>query len=338
MSARPLAIGAAAIAAWLLGTGFACAETTAAPPQPVAERIAEGVWLIPGGILPKRQPDGNTILFGAGRARFVVMDTGRHAWHRAAILDFVRARHGTIIAIVNSHWHLDHVSGNPELKRAFPDARVYASRAIDSALTGFLARSVESSRQYLEPGKLPPETQEDIRNDIATIENGAKLRPDVPVDGSLSISFGRRVLRLNLARDAATAGDVWVYDAATRTAVVGDLVTLPAPFLDTACPEGWRRALAQIAASPFIALVPGHGARMDRGQFATYRAAFEALLDCAGSARSKTECAEAWTQSVTPLLGPDPGERRRSQAMTEYYVEEVLRANGGKSAYCGHGG
>jgi len=25
--------------------------------------------------------------------------------------------------------------------------------------------------------------------------------------------------------------------------IAGDLVTLPVPFLDTACPNGWRKAL-----------------------------------------------------------------------------------------------
>jgi hypothetical protein len=116
---------------------------------------------------------------------------------------------------------------------------------------------------------------------------------------------------------------------------VGDLVTLPAPFLDTACPRGWSAALGQVWATPFTTLVPGHGPVMDRPRFALYRRAFDALLDCAASPATKAECAAAWTDSVKPLLGPDPVDARRAQGMTEYYVSEVLRANGGKSAYCG---
>ena len=312
---------------------------TAAPAQagdvapPAARAVATGVWLIPGGIRPGREPDGNTVVFDASPG-LVVMDTGRHVWHRQAILDFARSRKQDVVAIVNSHWHLDHVSGNPDLKRAYPGARVYASRAIDDALSGFLAKSVVDSRQYLAAGNVPPETAEDVRGDIATIENGAALRPDVPLDASRTVRFGTRTLRLNLAPNAATAGDVWVYDAASGVAAVGDLVTLPAAFLDTACPDGWRTALAQIWSTPFTLAIPGHGAPMTRDQFASYRGAFDALIACARSDATKTACAANWVHDVEPLLGPDPLDRKRAQGMTEYYVGDVLRANGGRSASC----
>jgi glyoxylase-like metal-dependent hydrolase (beta-lactamase superfamily II) len=300
---------------------------------PVAQVVAQGVWLIPGGIRPKRQPDGNTVVFDAAPG-LVVMDTGRHVWHRQAILDFARARNQPIVGIVNSHWHLDHVSGNPDLKRAYPGARVYASRAINEALTGFLAKSVVDSRAYLASGNPPPETAEDIRNDIATIEQGAALRPDVPVDASRSVTFGSRTLQLNLSPNSATAGDIWVYDRTSGVAAVGDLVTLPAAFLDTACPAGWQTALDQIWATPFTIAIPGHGPPMNRDQFAAYRTAFNSLIACARSDRAQSACAADWVQAVKPLLGSNPVEPRRAQAMTEYYVGDVLRANGGKSAGC----
>jgi glyoxylase-like metal-dependent hydrolase (beta-lactamase superfamily II) len=309
------------------------AEPLPAPPPPQAQLVAPGVWLIPGGILPRRQPDGNTVVFAAPRG-LVVMDTGRHPWHARAILDFAQARHAPIAAIVNSHWHLDHVSGNPALKRAWPGARVYASRAIDAALSGFLARSAAEAQPYLDSGKLPPETAEDIRGDMATIRDGQALRPDVPIEASGLRDLGGRRLQVNLAPHAATAGDVWIYDPRTRVAAVGDLVTLPAPFLDTACPRGWSAALGQVWATPFKTLVPGHGPVMDRPGFALYRRAFDALLDCAASPASRAECAAAWTEAVKPLLGPDPVDARRAQGMTVDYVSGVLRAQGGKSAYC----
>ena len=116
------------------------------PPQP--QSIVPGVTLIPGGIRPNRQPDGNTVIFDAP-AGLIVMDTGRHTWHRQAILDFAKARGKPIAAIINSHWHLDHVSGNPGLRTAYPGLRVYASSAIDAALTGFLAKSAADAKPYL---------------------------------------------------------------------------------------------------------------------------------------------------------------------------------------------
>jgi glyoxylase-like metal-dependent hydrolase (beta-lactamase superfamily II) len=320
----------------LAGLILAVLATTSAAAQPATPKpqaIGPGVWLIPGGIPPKRQPDGNTVIFEGPRG-LAVMDTGRHAWHRQAILDFALAGRKPIVAIINSHWHLDHVSGDPALKAAYPGARVYASRAIDRALTGFLARSAADAKAYLEPGKLPPETQEDIRADLATIQAGRALKPDVAIEASGVRNLAGRRLSVNLAKDAATSGDVWVYDRRSGVVAVGDLVTLPAAFLDTACPGGWRAALGAIWATPFRLLVPGHGAPMTRDQFAAYRTAFDQLIDCADSARGKAECAAAWTAAVGPLLGDDPAAAKRAQGMTEYYVEGVLRANGGKSADC----
>jgi len=300
----------------------------AAPTQ-----VARSVWLISGALRPKREPDGNTVVF-EGPTGLVVVDTGRHLAHRMAIRAFAESRRLPIVAIVNSHWHLDHVSGNPGLKAAYPGAKVYASRAIDGALAGFLAKSGDDSRAYLKSKNIPPETRRDILGDLATAANGAALRPDVPLDASRVLTLAGRTMALNLAPDAATAGDVWVYDRASRVAAVGDLVTMPSPFLDTACPEGWRAALLEIWKTPFKIAIPGHGSPMSRDQFAIWRAAFIALIDCSGSKRTKAECAADWTGATASLRGPDPRDRDVSRKMTEYYVADVLHANGGKSAYC----
>jgi glyoxylase-like metal-dependent hydrolase (beta-lactamase superfamily II) len=70
------------------------------------------------------------------------VDTGRHAWHRDALLSLAVARRRPIVAVINSHWHLDHDSGNPFLRESYPHLTVYASSAIGEALQGFLADSL----------------------------------------------------------------------------------------------------------------------------------------------------------------------------------------------------
>jgi glyoxylase-like metal-dependent hydrolase (beta-lactamase superfamily II) len=299
---------------------------------PAPRDVAPGVWLIPGGFPPDRQPDGNSVIFKAP-AGLVVVDTGRHSWQREAIFAFARAQKKEIVAIVNTHWHLDHVSGNPNLRAAYPALRVYASDAIDGALENFFPSSAKDSAAYLDDPQIPQETRDDIRGDLLTIQNGAALRPDevIPVSGTMTL--GGRPLRINLARDAATAGDVWLYDEKTRVAVLGDLVTLPAPFLDTACPEGWKVALQQVADTPFELAIPGHGGPLTRAQFQLYQAAFDAFIACASSARPQGECASGWADAIRTLLADDPAEQQRARGMTAYYVE-MLRANGGRSKFC----
>jgi glyoxylase-like metal-dependent hydrolase (beta-lactamase superfamily II) len=153
----------------------------------------------------------------------------------------------------------------------------------------------------------------------------------ISVSGPMTL--GGRPLRINLARDAATAGDVWLYDEKSRVAVLGDLVTLPAPFLDTACPEGWKVALQQVAATPFAVAIPGHGGPMTRAQFQLYQAAFEEFIVCSSSERPQDECAKGWVGSIQSLLAGDTLEQRRALGMAAYYVD-MLRANGGRSKFC----
>jgi glyoxylase-like metal-dependent hydrolase (beta-lactamase superfamily II) len=292
----------------------------AAKPQ----EVVPGVWLIAGSVRSDRQPDGNSIVFDAPEG-LVVVDTGRHAWHSAAVDALARTRQQKISAIVNTHWHLDHVSGNPGLRAVHPGLRVYASGAIDDALTGFLARSAKESAAYLDDPQIPATIREDIRADVRSIENGAALRPDVVVESSGPLNLGGRVLQVHFVPDAVTAGDLWLYDETTRVAVLGDLVTLPAPFLDTACPDGWQAALKQVAAVPFAVAIPGHGAPLSRDEFERYQNAFAAFVDCARSAQTAGACATSWAEAVRPLLAADPLEQQRATGMAEYYVG-LLRA------------
>ncbi len=288
--------------------------------------------MLPGGMLPNHEPDGNSVILQVP-AGLVVVDTGRHQWHRDVILSLARAQHRNIVAIVNSHWHLDHVSGNPALRAAYPRLTVYASGAIDEALLGFLAASAKDSAGYLSDPQVPADMRDDIRGDLLTIDHGAALKPDVVITASGRMAIGGRVLSVYLAKDAATAGDVWLYDDGTKVAVLGDLVTLPVPFLDTACPEGWKAALAQVATTPFVMAIPGHGAPMSHPQFDAYRQAFETFVDCAHSTTPKEECAAGWASSVQSLQAASLPSGPGALSMAAYYVD-LLRANGGRSRYC----
>ena len=80
----------------------------------------EPYHLIPGVIPMDKGPDGNTIIFDAPKG-LIVFDTGRHPEHARAILEYAKARHRPIVAIVNSHWHLDHTTGNWDLRQAYPN-------------------------------------------------------------------------------------------------------------------------------------------------------------------------------------------------------------------------
>jgi glyoxylase-like metal-dependent hydrolase (beta-lactamase superfamily II) len=307
---------------------MAGASAAAAAPAP---RAPTGYALIPGSFAPGRQPDGNTVVIEAP-AGLIVVDTGRHPEHRKKILAFARARGRPIAAIVNSHWHLDHTGGNGALRAAYPRADVYASRAVEGALAGFLARSRKDAEAFLASGKVRPEQEAEIRGDFATMDDRAALMPTMPVTRSQNRRVAGRMLEVNLARYSAAEGDVWLYDAKAGTVVAGDLVVAAVPFLDTACPEGWRRALGEIARRPFATLFPGHGAPMSHAQFDRWRTAFDNLLGCSGSARSDSECKAGWMRDAAPFVqGEDPA---RIAGLLDYYLKTRLRSAAGRREYC----
>jgi glyoxylase-like metal-dependent hydrolase (beta-lactamase superfamily II) len=286
-----------------------------------ASPLGPGTFLIAGEARPDRQPDGNSVVIEAPRG-LIVFDTGRHPEHTQAILDFARDRNRPIAGIINSHWHLDHVGGNPLLRGAFPDVRVYASSAIDAARRGFLAdyrahlvSEVAAARE--------PDAQDSMRAEIALVDAGASLGPTDVVTASRAMSIAGRKLYLHLETRAVTAGDVWVFDPATRTLLAGDLVTLPAPFFDSACPSRWRASLANLEKQHFEQLVPGHGAPMHRTEFRAYAQAFARLLDCAsGDARSAV-CIDGWINDASTLI--EPKEVGYARALVAYYMDNFLR-------------
>ena len=237
--------------------------------------LADGVHFRAGAFAPGRQPDGNSLLL-RGRTGWIAIDTGRHAAHAQAIADAARASGRPIVAIVNTHWHLDHVAGNVLLREAYPRAEVHASRRIERELHGFL----DDYRRQLEAllRDRPDDAQApDWRAELARSAAGPALLPTQPVTAPGERRVDGRTLVLGLVGDAVSGGDVWVLDRSTGTLAAGDLVTLPVPFLDTACPEGWTRALSALAALPFERLVPGHGEPMTRAGFERYRRAHARL-------------------------------------------------------------
>jgi glyoxylase-like metal-dependent hydrolase (beta-lactamase superfamily II) len=313
-------IGALVAIALLAG----CAATPARPPLP-GTVVAPGVSLLPGTFVAGAQPDGNTVLL-RGRRGLVVVDSGRHAQHTARIIDAARSSGLPVAAIVNSHWHLDHVAGNAALRDAFPQAEVFASAAIDEALHGFLA-DYRAQLQALiaQPEAATAEAIAGWREEVARIDAGRALAPTHVVAASQQdVALAGRRLHLGLEDNAVSGGDVWLFDPATRTLVAGDLVTLPVPLFDTACSAGWQAALRRLDAVDFAVLVPGHGAPLDRAHFGTFRIAFDHLLQCAASGQDAAACKAGWMRDAATLIPAQ--DVALAGSLLDYYLPHVLRA------------
>lgn len=310
----------------------ASATVPVSAPPPV--ELAPGIHLLPGAMLPGRGPDGNTVVFDAPEG-LIVIDTGRHVWHSDGILALAANRRRPVTAIVNTHWHLDHSSGNGRIKAIYPQAKLYTTSAVDRALAdgGFLARNLNSARPMLDDPRLDEIEKEEVQIFVATMDERQILRPDVAIAEGGNLAIAGRPFDIHVTDGAVTDADVWLYDGASGIAVLGDLVTLPAPFFETACPAQWRASLDEVWATPFGIAIPGHGRPMDRAAFDTYRRAFNGFMDCVEGGIAAAQCAASWAEGVAPLLGGDDRMRRMALEYADYYAG-MLRENSGKSAEC----
>lgn len=285
--------------------------------------VAVDLWLLPGEFVPGQQPDGNSVML-RGSKGWIVFDTGRHPEHTLKLLDFARASRLPIAAVVNSHWHLDHIGGNARFRGAVPGLRIYGSEAIGHALTGWLARYRAQLLAVIADPKTSDADRASYRSEVALIDAGRALAPSIPIRDTRNWRIAGRDLRLGLVSRAVTEGDVWLYDRKSRTLLAGDLVTFPVPFFDTACPSGWQQALRGLEAVAFKRVVPGHGPVLSRVQFQQYVGAFDGLLECADSTRSSADCAAQWNAALGDLL--PAADQPRTAAMLDYYFNQVLRA------------
>ena len=286
---------------------------------------AEPYHFIPGRVpLDWQGPDGNTVVLDAPKG-LIVVDTGRSPMHAQAILAYAKARHRPIAAIINSHWHLDHTTGNYDLRQVYPRAAVYGSTAIEGALVGFLNKGRAQGDKVLADPKTPEAEQAQLLRGRFRVDHPDTLRPTRPIRKSGRMFIAGRPLDVHLARFAATEGDVWIYDQETRTAIVGDLVVGIVPFMDTACADGWSKALGEIAAVPFRTLIPGHGDPMTRAGFMTWRKAYNAFIDCGHSSVDKEQCVDGWQRDAAKFIDREHRDYVREAAA--YYLDRRLRSS-----------
>ncbi len=302
----------------------ACSTTGAAQNAPYV--------LQPGHVNMEIGPDGNTVIFDAPDG-LVVIDSGRHAAHSQAILDHAESVGKPVAALVNTHWHLDHTTGNRDILGRFPQAHLVATGAMEAALAGFLARSRTAAVERLAEPALPADARARTQRTLAALDDRAAMVPANPVLADGPLELGGRTFIVHVAPAAATEADLWLIAPDEGLAVVGDLVVAQVPFFDTGCEDGWRRALDAIAAEQWTTLVPGHGEPMTRADFTRWRSAFDSWLDCAAGKAEASGCAEGWMANAAGFYAEDESENVRYLA--EAYVAEVLRASADqRMAYC----
>lgn len=146
------------------------------------------------------------------------------------------------------------------------------------------------------------------------------------------MSLAGKALDVCVTDKAVSDADLWIYDTSSRVAVIGDIVTMPVPYFETACSDRWRASMDEVWATPFQTAIPGHGRPMTRDQFDVYRKSFGEFVACVRSDKAPAACGIV-VESAASLIGDDPARRKAIAANMEYYVG-YLRPNGGKAPDC----
>jgi glyoxylase-like metal-dependent hydrolase (beta-lactamase superfamily II) len=156
-------------------------------------------------------------------------------------------------AVVNTHLHFDHSFGNA----AFRPAAIWGHRRCVEGLTdGGEAMRVRLVERYREAG----DAEKVAQLIITRIDP-----PDRPVDHTATLDVGGRPVRLRHLGRGHTDNDLVVLVPDADLLLAGDLVEQGAPpqFGD-GFPLDWPATIDELLALITGAVVPGHGAVVDR--------------------------------------------------------------------------
>ncbi len=233
------------LAALALAAPLQAAETPVALRDFTLENPARGVYVHYGRVeimTPENAGDIANLGFVVGDKCVAVIDTGGTYAVGAALRAAIRrTTDKPVCYVINTHVHPDHVFGNA----AFNDDRpVFVGHA---HLAEAMARR---GPNYLNA----------LRRDVgAAAEGSALVAPTQAVAQTMDLDLGGRTLTLRAWPTAHTDQDLTVYDAATGTLFLGDLVfDRHVPVVDGRL-RGLLAALDVLKTMPARVAVPGHG-------------------------------------------------------------------------------
>jgi quinoprotein relay system zinc metallohydrolase 2 len=234
------------LAALGLPTLVAAAVARAARPEPleVAE-VAPGIFVHAG--LHELADEGNlgaiaNVGFVIGGDAVAVIDSGGCAEGGRRLRQAIRARTDLPIRyVIATHVHPDHIFGHAAF---LSDAPAFVGHAkLPAAL---------AARGSYYQGRLADELG-------AQADGSEVVPPDLLVEERLELDLGGRLLELEAHRTAHTDNDLTVFDRASGTLWLADLLFMErCPSLDGSL-LGWLGVLDRLARRQVARVVPGHG-------------------------------------------------------------------------------
>jgi len=275
-----------------------------ANPPPVArnfrvEKLADGVYAVLRSDPPGMMCDGNSA-FIVNEDGVVVIDAPESSAEVVAAIRKVTRK--PVRAVINTHWHDDHIIGNQVYRDAFPGVEFIAHAATRDYLPvqGVKAREgmlqgapqgVAYLKDLLASGKGPdgspitPEERKSMESDIRLVDHYLDVVPKTEivlpttvVRDSMTLRSGKREIRILHVGRGHTSGDLVVFLPRERVLFAGDLVVWPIPLVggDQSHVADWSATLERVRSLEARTIVPGHGP-VQKGD--TYLSTLAGLFD-----------------------------------------------------------
>ncbi len=233
----------------LAGAGIAWSSAIAGPPPEMPglslENPVPGVYVHYGQqaeMTPGNLGDVANFGFVVGARCVAVIDTGgTFAVGRALRQAIRRVSAVPVCYVINTHVHPDHVFGNAAFVEDRPEFIGHARLSEAMRVRG-------------------PSYLHALHRDLGAAAGGSEIVPPTrAVAGSEDLDLGGRILRLRAWPTAHTDNDLTVFDAASRTLWLGDLLFVGhVPVVDGSL-RGFLRVIEEVKRIPADNAIPGHG-------------------------------------------------------------------------------
>jgi cyclase len=249
------------------------------------QKIAEGVYAVMRLDPPGLMVDANNVFIINDDDVIVIDANGAPSTTKEVLAALRKLTDKPVKYVINTHWHDDHIIGDPVYREAFPGVefigharmREYlpnqgatnrknflngAPQALE-ALKGAVAKN-----QNLGGKELTAEERESFTSDIRLVELALSESPKTELtlptltfEDRLTLRRGNRVIEIRHLGRGHTAGDIIVHLPQEGIVVTGDLVVWPVPLVggDQSYVGDWSATLEKVRALKPAIIIPGHG-------------------------------------------------------------------------------
>jgi glyoxylase-like metal-dependent hydrolase (beta-lactamase superfamily II) len=232
------------------------------------EVLADGVYLFRASTALDRWTATNAVVI-VNQEDVTVFDSfTRPETARMAIAEIRALTSKPVRTLINSHWHMDHWSGNDEFRKAFPGIQIIATDQTRAYMTrmgsAFLIDGTRAGLARLHDAREIEETSRFV-DEVLKIP---RVLPDVAFHEELTFWRGAREFRLfSMVGDAT--GSAVLYLPAEKILVTGDVLVSPPdgqgppPWTTNSFAIApWLTSLRRLESFDATVIVPGQGPAM----------------------------------------------------------------------------